>query len=139
MCRISDFRKWVNPGAPNLVIPRLGRISAIVDAAILKTLFPAIIQRGVDLVKQHNANLGFMGLFVEDKASGPVLIQEAQPAGLPVAAINSKYTAVGKDARAMAIVNVVASGRCRGGVRMPLIRYRILRGETVNHALRQGS
>jgi hypothetical protein len=128
------YRKWVNPGCPNLVI--LDWDVYQLDAVVIKTLFPAIIQRGLDLVKEHNANLGFMGLFVEDKASGPVLIQEAQLAGLPVAAINSKYTAVGKDARAMAIVNVVASGAV-GWCPYAFNKAQDFKGETVNHALRQ--
>jgi hypothetical protein len=90
----------------------------------------------VELARQHNAVQGFQGLYVEDKASGPVLIQEAQLAGMPVDAINSKYTAVGKDARAMAIVNVVASGMV-GWSPYAFDKAQEFKGETVNHALRQ--
>ncbi|MFM0010976.1 hypothetical protein [Paraburkholderia sediminicola] len=128
------YREWVNPGQPKLVV--LDWDIYQLDAAVLKTLFPAIIQRALDLAKQHNAVQGFQGLYVEDKASGPVLIQEAQLIGLPVSAINSKYTAVGKDARAMAIVNVVASGMV-GWSPYAFEKTQFFKGEEVNHALRQ--
>ncbi|WP_321868630.1 hypothetical protein [Paraburkholderia tropica] len=128
------YREFVLPGQPQLVI--LDWSVWQLDAVVIKSLFPSILNRAVELARQHNAVLGFIGLFVEDKASGPVLIQEAQLAGMPVDAINSKYTAVGKDARAMAIVDVVASGNV-GWSPHAFNKTQFFKGEEVNHALRQ--
>lgn len=128
------YREHVLPGQPKLVV--LDWDLWQLDAVVIKSLFPAIIDRAIELSRQHGAVLGFQGLYVEDKASGPILIQEALLAGMPVAAINQKYTQVGKDARAMAIVNVVASGMV-GWVPHAFNKRQQFKGEEVNHALRQ--
>ncbi|MCO4880248.1 hypothetical protein [Paraburkholderia caribensis] len=128
------WREHVLPGQPRLVV--LDYEVMQLDAVVIKSLFPAIIDRAIELCRQHSAVMGFQGLYVEDKASGPILIQEAQLVGMPVSAINSKYTAVGKDARAMAIVNVVSSGEV-GWCPYAFNKQVQFKGETANHALRQ--
>jgi hypothetical protein len=126
------YRKFVMPGQPQLVV--LDWDIYQLDAVVIKGMFPGIIQKAIDLSEKHGAIQGFQGLYVENASSGPILIQEAKLAGMPVHAITPKYTSVGKDPRAMAIVNEIWNV---GWAPSAFFKTSLFKGETVNHALRQ--
>ena len=52
-------------------------------------------------------------MFIEDKNSGTILLQQAIQRGLPVEGIESKLTAMGKDERALAASPYVHQGRVK--------------------------
>lgn len=73
------------------------------EGATLKTWLPAIKMRMDELAVECNATHGAsMGVFIEDKQSGSVLLQEARQQGMHyVKGIDGKLTQLGKDARCM--------------------------------------
>jgi hypothetical protein len=73
------------------------------DSDLLITWLPTVFQRAQELAVQCRARTGFSGALIEDKASGIVLLQHGQRHGWPVQAIDSKFTALGKDQRAIAV------------------------------------
>ncbi|MGF6905479.1 hypothetical protein, partial [Paraburkholderia sp. GAS348] len=64
------------------------------------TWMPSIFKRLEDLSKQCKARYGSIGCYIEDKASGTMLLQHGERAGWPVAPIDSALTAIGKSGRA---------------------------------------
>jgi hypothetical protein len=74
---------------------------------LLEVWLPQMIEYGARLAAQCGARRGFLGAFVEDKNSGTVLIQKMANAGYPVVAINTKLTALGKEARALSCSDYV--------------------------------
>jgi hypothetical protein len=107
-----------------------------IDAALLKNMLPNVIERGYAIAGEVNARLGFGGVFIEDKASGTILLQEAALAGLDAQPIDSKFTAMGKDERARAIINHVY----RNEVVFTHYAYNKtmnFKGEVKNHAVSQ--
>jgi hypothetical protein len=72
-----------------------------VDGALLENWIPSVFTRCEDLAKETNARYGFAGVFIEDKVSGTILIQQGRNKGWPVHSIDSKLTAMGKDERAI--------------------------------------
>ncbi len=74
-----------------------------IEGALLETWLPTIHQNLESLAKECSARGGSLGSFIEDKSSGMVLIQQAKRRGLPVTAIESKLTSVGKDERAISV------------------------------------
>jgi hypothetical protein len=107
-----------------------------IEAASLEFLAPSILKRCEDLAKQCGARQGSLGLLVEDAAGGSVLIQQAAPRGWPITAIDSKFTAKGKDERAM-----LAGGPAyRGDVKVSQYAFDKVvewKGRTLNHLLQQ--
>jgi len=84
-----------------------------IEGAILVDWLPSVIERCEDYAKTCGARLGSAGAFIEDKASGAVVIQQARRNGLPVQAIDSPLTMLGKSERA---INV-SPYCCRGLVK----------------------
>lgn len=74
-----------------------------IEGALLETWLPTVLQRCEDLAKECNARKGSLGAWVEDKASGIVLIQQAQRKGLPVSPIEGALTSMGKEGRALSV------------------------------------
>ena len=72
-----------------------------IDGAMLEAWLPGVIKQANKLAEAHNARLGMSGVHIEDKNSGTILIQQAQKKDLPVLAINSILTSLGKDERAI--------------------------------------
>lgn len=84
-----------------------------IDGGMLEAWLPEVFKRGEELAKQCGARAGFIGVWIEDKQSGTVLIQAAQKKSMKVRAINSKLTAIGKDERAFSISPHVSQGRVK--------------------------
>lgn len=83
-----------------------------IEAALLEEWLPnAVMKRLQDLTHEFSVLQGSAGVFIEDKDSGVVLLQQGRNYGWPVNAIESDMTALGKAGRA---VNV--SGYVHGGM-----------------------
>lgn len=74
-----------------------------IKAALLDEWLPSVNERLEGFARQLNARNGNVGMWIEDKASGTILIQQAIKRGLPVEAIDTKLTAMGKEERALSV------------------------------------
>lgn len=74
-----------------------------IEAAMLDQWLPSVLKRCEELAREYKARAGSQGAWVEDKDSGVALIQAAQKKGLPVKAIPSELTALGKEGRALSV------------------------------------
>ena len=81
-----------------------------IEGALLEHWLPSVFKRLEELSRLCQARAGVVGTFIEDKASGMVLIQKAAHMGWPVHAIDSKLTAVGKNERAINVSGYVFQG-----------------------------
>jgi hypothetical protein len=81
-----------------------------IEGALLDTWLPTVNERLEQLAKETKARQGNCGIFIEDKASGIVLIQQGRRRGLPVVALDSKLTAAGKEGRALSVSGYVYRG-----------------------------
>jgi hypothetical protein len=76
------------------------------------------------LAKQCRARSGSVGVWIEDKASGSILLQQARNRGWNANVIESTLTAAGKDERAISIssyhypglVSWSGNGRLKAGI-----------------------
>lgn len=78
-----------------------------IEGALLETWLPTVFQNLNALAVKCGARMGSIGVFIEDKASGSILIQQAQRRNWPARPIDSKLTAVGKDERAISVSGYV--------------------------------
>ncbi|GGA00377.1 hypothetical protein GCM10011408_21620 [Dyella caseinilytica] len=102
----------------------------------LEEWLPQVTQRCEELAQLTRARRGSLGAWIEDKASGTVLIQQGQRAGLPVNAIDGSPTALGKEGRCLAASPHVYQHK----VKMSRYAYEktvIYKGQSRNHALSQ--
>jgi phage terminase large subunit-like protein len=84
-----------------------------ISGDLLDQWLPNVLARCEELARLTNARQGSLGAWVEDKATGSVLIQASQRRGWPVQAINGPLTASGKDGRAMAVAGYVHNGNVK--------------------------
>lgn len=76
---------------------------AQIEGALLETWLPSVFGRLEDLSKMTGARMGSLGVYIEDKSTGQVLIQQSLRRGWPAQAIDSKLTSIGKDERAVSV------------------------------------
>ncbi|WP_320533655.1 hypothetical protein [Robbsia andropogonis] len=81
-----------------------------IQGALLDDWLPSVNMRVNDLAAQTNARQGNVGMWIEDKASGIVLLQQAQRKGLPAYAIDGALTSMGKEGRALSVSGYVHRG-----------------------------
>ncbi|MGX7001948.1 hypothetical protein [Caballeronia sp. KNU42] len=74
---------------------------------------PSIFQQLEKLTKQCKARYGSIGVYIEDKASGTMLLQHGEKAGWPTVAIPGDLTAIGKSGRASLASGPVFQGRVK--------------------------
>lgn len=75
-----------------------------IEGDLLTTWLPTVVlPRLEQLARETGAREGSAGVWIEDKASGQVLIQHAQRNRWPVKAISSQFTSIGKDERALSV------------------------------------
>lgn len=84
-----------------------------IEGSLLETWLPGVFLRGEELARACGARRGFLGVFIEDAASGQILLQQAKRKKWPVHAIDHKLTALGKDERALAVSGHVYNGRVK--------------------------
>jgi hypothetical protein len=71
---------------------------------------PSIFARGEELARLCGAREGFLGVWIEDKNSGTILLQQAIRSNLAAYPIESALTALGKDERALSVSGYVQNG-----------------------------
>lgn len=78
-----------------------------IQGSLLEVWLPSVFQNLEHLSKITKARYGSNGAYIEDKASGTILLQQAENHGWPTTPIDSKLTSLGKDARAINISSYV--------------------------------
>jgi hypothetical protein len=78
-----------------------------IEGAILEAWLPSVFHRLEELAGLYRARFGSLGVWIEDKNSGTILLQQAQRRGMRAQAIESKLTAMGKDERAINVSGYV--------------------------------
>lgn len=78
-----------------------------IEGALLQTWLPGVFARLEQLARQCGARMGSMGVYIEDKSAGEVLLQQAKQHGWNALPIESRLTALGKDERAQNAGNYV--------------------------------
>jgi hypothetical protein len=107
-----------------------------IEGAMLETWLPTVFQNLEALAKAHGARQGSVGTWIEDKASGSILLQQAKNRGWSANPIESTLTAAGKDERAISI----SSYHYRGLVKMSANAHNktaTFKRETRNHLFTQ--
>lgn len=84
-----------------------------IQGALLDQWLPQVDRRLETLALEVQARTGSSGMWIEDKASGIVLIQQAERMGLNVHAIPGNLTSMGKDGRALNASPHVYQGRVK--------------------------
>jgi hypothetical protein len=82
------------------------------DGALLEHWLPSVLKRCEALSVQYRCRFGVSGVWIEDKGSGTILLQQGQAHGWDTKPISTLITSKGKDERAMAVVNHHHEGRC---------------------------
>jgi len=80
---------------------------AQIEGALLETWLPMVFDRLEELSRLCGARHGSVGVWIEDKNSGTILLQQAIRRQWPATAIESKLTAMGKDERALSVSSYV--------------------------------
>lgn len=107
-----------------------------VEGALLEVWLPRVYARLEEFSAICKARMGSLGAFIEDKASGTILIQQALRRGWPCTAIDSKLTSVGKEERAISVSGYVY----RKMVKLSRFAYdkaTLHNGQTRNHLTSQ--
>ncbi|PZR49633.1 hypothetical protein [Paraburkholderia fungorum] len=97
-------------GAPLIVLDwQIEQITADMQV----NWMPSIFQRLEVLAKECRARYGSIGVFIEDKQTGSMLLQHGEKAGWPTVAIPGELTAIGKSGRASLASGPVFQGRVK--------------------------
>jgi hypothetical protein len=107
-----------------------------IEGASLPIWLPTAFERLEVFAKLCGARMGSIGVFVEDKVSGSVLLQFAKNNGLQARPIDSKLTALGKVERAINISGYIHQGKVKLS-RRAYERTVNFKGVTKNHLLAQ--
>ncbi|MDR3449529.1 MAG: terminase family protein [Alphaproteobacteria bacterium] len=78
-----------------------------IEGSLLETWLPTVSQNLEGFARQYKARVGSLGSWIEDKASGMILLQQAARRGLQAQPIDSKLTSVGKDERCISVSGYV--------------------------------
>ena len=84
-----------------------------IEGASLELWLPSVYERMSQLANMCRAREGVIGAFIEDKASGIVLIQQAKKKGLRVHSLPSAMTALGKEGRALSVSSYFHRGEIK--------------------------
>lgn len=107
-----------------------------IDGAMLEDWLPSAATRLEHLAVECRARLGSQGIFIEDKASGTILIQQAIRRDIQAQAIDSALSAVGKDERAISVSGYVNSGMVKIS-KHAYDKIVVYKGRSGNHLLMQ--
>jgi hypothetical protein len=84
-----------------------------IEGATLETWLPTIFERLEQLSRACRARHGSVGVWIEDKNSGTILLQQALRRRWAAHAIESQLTAMGKDERAISVSGYVYRGEVK--------------------------
>lgn len=107
-----------------------------IEGALLEGWLPGVFTRLGELAGQCRARLGATGVYIEDKGSGTILLQQARRRGWAADAIPSTITAAGKDGRAISVSGYVHQGMVKVS-RHAYDKTVAFKGATRNHMLSQ--
>lgn len=112
-----------------------------IEGADQAAWLPTVYARCEELARECKARNGSLGVLMEDKATGTVLIQQARNlelAGMyaPVTPIESKLTAMGKDERAIAASPHVYQGNVKIS-ELAFNKTKVHKRISANHFIRQ--
>lgn len=107
-----------------------------IEGALLETWLPSVYQRLEMFARECNCRMGSLGVWIEDKSSGTILLQQSIRKGLPAFPIDSKLTAMGKQERAINVSGYVYSGQVKLAANA-LNRTLIYKETSRNHLLHQ--
>lgn len=106
------------------------------EGALLETWLPGVFARCEELAGLCRARQGAVGVWVEDKGSGTILLQQAQRRGWNAIPIEGKITNAGKDARAINVSGYVHRGEVKFS-RHAYDKQVAFKGTARNHMLSQ--
>jgi hypothetical protein len=107
-----------------------------IEGSLLEAWLPEVFARLEELARETRARSGSVGVCIEDKASGMILLQQAARRGWPAHPIPSKLATVGKSERAISVSGYVN----KGWVKITKHAYEkvtIYKGRSRNHLLSQ--
>jgi hypothetical protein len=107
-----------------------------IEGSLLDTWLQGVFLKLEQLARDHKARGGSLGVHIEDKSTGTVLIQQAKRRGWNVHEINSKLTAMGKDERAMNASGYVYTGKVKY-TRAAFHKVTVYKEVSRNHHLHQ--
>lgn len=107
-----------------------------IDGVMLPEWLPSVFARLEDLSRQCGARMGAQGVYIEDKATGMVLLQHAARAGLDAYPIDGKLTAMGKVERGIAANPYVQGGMVRI-TEQAYAKTSVYKGRSANHLIDQ--
>lgn len=108
-----------------------------IEGAMLESWVPSVTEKLEHMARVCGARAGNIGLFIEDKASGQVLLQILQKRPeFQVHAIDSKLTAVGKEERAISVSGYVYRGNVKWS-QTAFDKTTNFKGQTRNHLTQQ--
>lgn len=107
-----------------------------IDGGLLESWLPTVYQRLEVLAAATEARNGSIGVFIEDKGSGTVLLQQAERHGWMAEPIDTKLTAMGKDERALSVSGYWYNGQIK--ICVPAYeKVKEFKQQTRNHLLTQ--
>ena len=107
-----------------------------IEGSLLELWLPEVFARLEELSALCHARFGVSGVWIEDKASGMILLQQATRKNLNVHAIDGKLTALGKSERAINVSGYVYQNKVKitQFAHSKVVNYK---GITKNHFLSQ--
>ena len=107
-----------------------------IEGALLEEWLPSVSRHLEGMAVQYRALGGSLGAWIEDKASGTILLQQAPRRGLDARSIDSKLTAMGKDERAISVSGYVQTKMVKISP-YAFNKTMIYKGRSGNHFLMQ--
>lgn len=107
-----------------------------IPGSLLEEWLPSVYTRLEELSRACRARAGSGGVFIEDKGSGTILLQQARRRGWVARPIESKLTDLGKDARAISVSGYVHRGMVKIS-QTAFDRVMVFKGTSRNHLLGQ--
>lgn len=107
-----------------------------VEGSLLESWLPTVFERLEQFALTCKARNGSLGAWIEDKASGTILLQQAKRRGWAARAIESDLTALGKDERGLSISGYVYRGMVKL-TRHAHDKVLTYKGRTKNHLIHQ--
>jgi len=109
---------------------------AQIEGSLLEAWIPQVYARLAQLAGATKSIHGSLGTFIEDKAAGSILINQAVRKGFAAQAIDSKLTSYGKDERGISVSGYVFQGMIK--VTRPAFEKVVTyKGVTKNHCMSQ--
>ncbi len=107
-----------------------------IEGSLLETWLPSVYEGLEMYARETKSRFGSAGVWIEDKGSGTILLQQANRRGWVASPIDSELTALGKDERALSVSGYVH----RGMIKIDKHAYDhtlVYKGQSKNHLMSQ--